>query len=160
LLLKSCNLEPILFINEADGLFSRRIDLNTSRGGSAEQAINTIQNILLQALESFEGILLATSNLTSNLDKAFERRFTFKLNFPKPDNHVRKSIWLSKVSELSSSEAAALADKFEITGGEIDVQVRQVVLKKILNKKVRTFDALLDCCNKDHGFSGKRRIGF
>lgn len=160
LLLKSCDQEPILFINEADGLFSKRIDLNTSRGGSAEHAINTIQNVLLQALESFEGILLATSNLTSNLDKAFERRFTFKLNFPKPDNHVRKSIWRSKIPELTQSEAAALADKFEITGGEIDIQVRQVVLKKILNKKIRTFNALLDCCSKNHKFSEQNRIGF
>ena len=89
-LLKNGDTEPILFINEADGLFSKRIDLNSSRGNSTEQSINTIQNILLQALENFEGILIATTNLTSNLDKAFERRFTFKINFPKPDSKSEK----------------------------------------------------------------------
>lgn len=159
-LLKNSDIEPILFINEADGLFTKRIDLNTGRGNSSEQAINTIQNILLQALENFEGILLATTNLTKNLDKAFERRFTFKIDFPKPDSIVRKNIWMSKLPELSESEATALGEKFEITGGEIDVQVRQVILKRILNKKLSLFDAVYECCSKDHGFSGKRSIGF
>jgi SpoVK/Ycf46/Vps4 family AAA+-type ATPase len=159
-LLKNSDVEPILFINEADGLFTKRIDLNAGRGNSSEQAINTIQNILLQALENFEGILLATTNLTKNLDKAFERRFTFKIDFPKPDRIVRKDIWLSKLPELSESEAASLSAKFEITGGEIDVQVRQVILKRILNKKLSLFDAVYECCSKDHGFSGKKRVGF
>jgi hypothetical protein len=159
-LLQKSDIEPILFINEADGLFTRRIDLNTGRGNSSEQAINTIQNILLQALENFEGILLATTNLTKNLDKAFERRFTFKIDFPKPDSIVRKNIWMSKMPELSESEATALGDKFEITGGEIDVQVRQVILKRILNKKLSLYDAVYDCCRKDHGFSVKKKVGF
>ena len=158
-LLKSTVTEPILFINEADGLLTKRTELN---GGSTatEQSINTIQNILLQALESFDGILLATTNLTNNLDKAFERRFTFRISFPKPDAKVRQSIWRNKMPELSQSDAARLGERFEITGGEIDVHVRQVILKKVLNKKVDLFDTLIDCCSKDHGFSGKRRIGF
>jgi hypothetical protein len=62
--------------------------------------------------------------------------------------------------ELSQSDAARLGERFEITGGEIDVHIRQVILKKVLNKKVDLFDTLIDCCSKDHGFSGKRRIGF
>ena len=158
-LLKTTDTEPILFINEADGLLTKRTELN---GGSTatEQSINTIQNILLQALENFDGILLATTNLTNNLDKAFERRFTFRISFPKPDAKVRQSIWRNKMPELSQSDAARLGERFEITGGEIDVHIRQVILKKVLNKKVDLFDTLIDCCSKDHGFSGRRRIGF
>ena len=159
-LLKSGDNEPILFINEADGLFSKRINLNASRGNSTEQSVNTIQNILLQALENFEGILIATTNLTENLDKAFERRFTFKINFPKPDSTVRKEIWKSKMPALSETEALALGEKFEMTGGEIDVQIRQVILKRVLNKKVKMFDFLLDNCSRYHGFSTRPRIGF
>ena len=151
--------EPILFINEADGLLSKRIDLN-GRGSAADQSLNTMQNILLQALENFEGILLATTNLTVNLDKAFERRFTFRINFPKPDIKARQSIWKSKIPELSGKNAAILGEKFEITGGEIDIQVRQVILKKVLNKKVDLFEALVESCSKDHGFSSKRKVGF
>ena len=159
-LLRNSDKEPILFINEADGLFTKRIDLNTGRGTSSEQSINTMQNILLQALENFEGILIATTNLTSNLDKAFERRFTFRINFPRPGSSVRKMIWKNKMPALSEEDAAVIGEKFDITGGEIDVQVRQVILKKILNKKIDLLETLVDCCTKDHGFSGKRKVGF
>ncbi len=115
---------------------------------------------MLQALENFEGILIATTNLTDNLDKAFERRFTFKINFPKPDSKARKKIWKCKLPALSETEAVVLGEKFEMTGGEIDVQIRQVILKRVLNKKVKLFDFLLESCSKDHGFSTRPRIGF
>ncbi len=157
--LKSSINEPILFINEADGLLSKRVDLN-GRSSSTEQSLNTIQNILLQALENFEGILLATTNLTGNLDKAFERRFAFRINFLKPDAKSRQSIWKSKIPELSDRNAAVLGEKFEITGGEIEIQVKQVILKKVLNKKVDLFDTLVESCNKNHGFTSRKRIGF
>ncbi|MGE5406688.1 MAG: ATP-binding protein [Methanosarcina sp.] len=158
--LSTCDLEPILFINEADGIFTKRIDLNTSRGSSAEQAINTMQNIFLQSMENFEGILIATTNLTGNLDRAFERRFTFRIDFPRPDEAARKHIWRSKIFGLTDTEAAHLAGKFEMTGGEIDVQVRQILLKKVLDKKANLFEAAIECCSKNHGFSSRRKVGF
>lgn len=158
-MLKNTDREPILFINEADGLFSRRTGVNGA-SQSSDQTLNTMQNILLQSLEGFEGILIATTNLTGNLDRAFERRFTFKMDFPKPDVGVRMSIWKSKVPKLSEAEAARLAEKFDLTGGEIDIQVRQVILKRVLNPKVRIVEALEDSCKKNHGFSEKKRIGF
>jgi SpoVK/Ycf46/Vps4 family AAA+-type ATPase len=158
-LLRNSDREPILFINEADGLFSKRIDLG-SRGTSADQTMNTVQNILLQALENFEGILIATTNLTGNLDRAFERRFTFRITFPKPDVRSRQRIWKSKLPELTEKEAAVLAEKFELTGGDIDVQVRQALLKKVLRKKIKLFDILEENCRKDHGFDSRRKIGF
>jgi SpoVK/Ycf46/Vps4 family AAA+-type ATPase len=159
-LLKVSPKEPILFINEADGFFSKRTEMNGNRGSSTDQTNNIIQNILLQALENFEGILLATTNLTENLDKAFERRFSFRINFAKPDVSARQSIWKSKLPDLSERNAAVLAEKFEITGGEIDVQVRQMILKKVLNKKTDIFEVLVESCSKNHGFGGKRKLGF
>ena len=159
-LLKSTLIEPILFINEADGLFTKRIDLNTSRGGSTEQSLNTIQNILLQALENFEGILMATTNLTDNLDKAFERRFTFRIDFPKPDAEVRQVIWKNKIPELSDKDASVLGEKFELTGGEIDIHVRQIILKKVLSREFDLFEALVDSCSRDRGFLSRKPVGF
>lgn len=158
-LLKSSRTEPILFINEADGLFTGRSVMSTS-ASAADHAINTIQNILLQALENFEGILIATTNLTGNLDRAFERRFTFRIEFPKPDQLTRQAIWKSKLPDLSDEESLKLAERFGITGGEIDVQVRQIILKRVLNKKISLFDALVESCGKDHGFSGRKRVGY
>jgi len=159
-LLKVCNKEPILFINEADGFFSKRLDMNGSRSSTTDQTNNVVQNILLQALENFEGILFATTNLTENLDKAFERRFSFRINFAKPDVRARQSIWKSKLPYLTERNAALLAEKFEITGGEIDVQVRQVILKKVLNKKADVFDLLVESCRKGNGFESRKKLGF
>ena len=158
-LLKSSGTEPILFINEADGLFTGRSVMNGSHS-AADHAINTIQNILLQAIENFEGILIATTNLTVNLDKAFERRFTFKVEFPKPGLSARQAIWKSKLPDLSDEESLKLAERFGITGGEIDIQVRQVILARVLNKKISLYDALVESCGKEHGFSGRKKIGF
>lgn len=158
-LLKDSDVEPILFINEADGFLGRRIELG-NRGTSSDQTMNTIQNILLQSLESFDGILIATTNLACNFDRAFERRFTFKVNFHRPDERTRQKIWKCKLPELTKSEAAELADKFEMTGGEIDVQVRQALLRKVLNPKAKMAEILLDGCAKDHGLGVKKKLGF
>lgn len=54
---------------------------------------NSIQNIILEEMESLEGIMIATTNLTTNLDKAFERRFLYKIEFSRPDVEVRSQIW-------------------------------------------------------------------
>lgn len=158
-LLGSNESEPVLFINEADGLLTGRAVLNNDHS-AADHSINTIQNILLQSLENFKGILIATTNLTCNLDSAFERRFTFRIEFARPDAVVRQSIWKSKLPELTEEEAEALGIKFEITGGEIDNQIRQIILRKVLNKKTRLYDMLVDNCTRDHGLSGRKKIGY
>ncbi len=92
--------EPILFINEADGLLLQRLNIGKA-SCNISHTHNRIQNILLQELERFKGILIATTNLTDNLDKAFEQRFLLKIDFPRPDAMVRQQIWLSKLPELN-----------------------------------------------------------
>ena len=72
---------PILLFNEADAVIGKR---KTSGSSSTADTENTIQNILLEELENFDGILFATTNLVENMDAAFERRFLFKVKFEKP----------------------------------------------------------------------------
>lgn len=156
---KTSLMEPILFINEADGLLTRRIDLSASNEAS-DRVTNTMQNVLLQALENFEGILIATTNLTGNLDRAYERRFSFRLNFPRPDKYIRASIWKEKLPALTYEEARFLGERFEISGGEIDNQVRQVLLQKVLNIEGDLFSALNVSCKAVHSFTKKRKVGF
>ena len=57
---------------------------------SVDKMDNAMQNIILQEIEDLEGILIATTNLTSNLDSAFERRFLFKIEFHKPATDVKE----------------------------------------------------------------------
>jgi len=158
-LLKNKTPEPILFINEADGLLSRRLEIGNASTPIAHTQ-NLIQNILLQELEQFKGILIATSNLTGNLDKAFERRFLLKIDFPKPDQAVRQQIWLSKLPELTPEMAATLAHRFDFTGGQIDNQVKQLLIKRVLHPDADLLQTLIETCEKELGFTERKRIGF
>ncbi|GHU82107.1 hypothetical protein FACS189468_5940 [Spirochaetia bacterium] len=122
---------PILFFNEADGIFSKRQVINGERTGPA-QTENAIQNIILDELENLEGILIATTNLTINLDDAFERRFLYKIEFSKPDKDSRKAIWESMVEELDDNDAGILADTFQFSGGQIENIARKRAIDMIL----------------------------
>jgi len=126
---KDCERMPILFFNEADAIISKRAEANNS---SVSKTENTIQNILLEELENFEGIFFATTNLAKNLDLAFERRFLFKIEFQKPDITVKAKIWNSKLPDLSVSDCEMLANSFDFTGGQIDNIVRKNEIHEII----------------------------
>ena len=86
--------EPIiLLINEADGLMNKRVIVNTSNDAFANQA----QTELLEQLEKFDGILIATTNLLGNIDTAFHRRFLFKTEIHAPDEMSRSNYLKSSV---------------------------------------------------------------
>jgi len=93
-------------------------------------------------------------------DKALKCRFALRINFLKPDAKSRQSIWKSKIPGMPDRNAAVLCEKFEITGGEIEIKGKQAILKKVLDNKVDLFDTLVESCNKNHGFSSRKRIGF
>ena len=108
---------PILFFNEADAIISKRKDGNFSSVSDTE---NRIQNVLLEEIENFEGILIATTNLAINMDTAFERRFLFKIEFKKPSVLAKSEIWKSKMPHLSNTDCEYLASHFDFSGGQID----------------------------------------
>ncbi len=85
---RTASSEYLLF-NEADGVFGKRKDNPSSNVTQTEIAI---QNIILEEMEKLDGILFATTNLTDNLDKAFERRFLFKIRFDKPTLEAKTNI--------------------------------------------------------------------
>ena len=107
---------PILLLNEADALLGKRL---TEIRQAVDTILNNVQNILLQELEDFEGILIATTNLTEGLDAAYARRFLFKVIFHKPSVSVREKIWRSVVPELSQYEATTLARAYDFSGAQI-----------------------------------------
>jgi AAA+ superfamily predicted ATPase len=82
--------EPILLLNEADQFLSSRSE---GQGSSADKMHNQMQNIFLEQIEKFEGILIATTNLLGNIDKAFSRRFNYKIEFKKPGKKQRLRLW-------------------------------------------------------------------
>jgi AAA+ superfamily predicted ATPase len=147
---------PILLFNESDALISKRIEVTSS----VDQMNNAMQNILLQELESFEGILFATSNLNVNLDKAFERRFLYKIQFKKPDIETRLHIWKSKLPDTDESILTKLAKNYEFTGGQIDNVARKYFLENIINE-ITDYQVLEELCQTESfGENVRIRMGF
>ena len=157
-LCKRSKLKPILLFNEADAIFSKRRDI--SRGNSVGQTENSIQNILLEEMEKMEGILIATTNLSENLDKAFERRFLFKIHFGKPSVEVKYNIWLNKMPILNHNDAMRLASLYDFSGGEIDNVVRKSTMMEIIDGNPPSFESILKLCNEEKLKQTYGRIGF
>ena len=107
---------------------------------------NTIQNIILQEMENFEGILIATTNLTTMLDPAFERRFLYKVEFKDPQTDVKAKIWKSLIENLSDKDAHYLAEKYKFSGGQIENIARKYNMEYILNGVVPTIDVIDSFC--------------
>lgn len=145
-LCKQSEIMPILFFNEADAIFNKRIE-NVER--SVEKMDNAMQNIILQELENLEGILIATTNLTSNLDGAFDRRFLFKIEFKKPEKEVMARIWESMISTLTDDEAAMLASTYDFSGGQIENIARKSTIDYILNGKRSSVEQIREYCDSE-----------
>ena len=150
---------PILLFNEADAIFG-------IRQLGAEKAIdkmeNSLHNIILQEMEDLKGILIATTNLTENLDKAFERRFLYKVKFNNPSVDVKCKIWNAMMPELPETDIHFLAEKFDFSGGQIENVVRKKAIQTILtghNPEIE--DLITFCCEEMIGTrSRQRKIGF
>ena len=150
---------PILLFNEADAIFGIR---QTGAERAVDKMENSIQNIILQEMEDLDGILIATTNLTSNLDKAFERRFLYKIRFDKPSAEVRSCIWRSMLPELSETEALLLAGDFDFSGGQIENIVRKKTVKALISGLEPTFEDIRTYCSEETIDGGRplRKIGF
>ena len=149
---------PILFFNEADAIINKRTEHVEH---SVDKMDNAMQNIILQEIEDLDGILIATTNLTSNLDKAFERRFLYKVEFHKPDNDVKTKIWRSMLKDISDDDARQLAAHFDFSGGQIENIARKRTVDYILSGKFASLDEIEDYCRAEL-LNGKERrsIGF
>ena len=157
--LKTCEVAPILLFNEADAVIGKRKDAGQ---GSIDQTENAIQNILLQEMENLEGIMIATTNLTQNLDKAFERRFLYKIEFEKPCVEAKEKIWQTMLPTLSEQERLELANNYNFSGGQIENIVRKYTVDSILSEVTPTLETLHSYCQSESLYKNeeRKRIGF
>ncbi|HAT77635.1 MAG TPA: hypothetical protein DCS19_12645 [Flavobacterium sp.] len=150
---------PILLFNEADAIIGKRKSAGSSSVADTE---NAIQNVLLEELENFDGILFATSNLVANLDSAFERRFLFKVKFENPSIENAAKIWRNKLPLLSAKEALQLASQFSYSGGEMENIARKSLMDEIVFGIKPNFNRILSFCENEKWSvkSNGARIGF
>ncbi|MBR1928006.1 MAG: AAA family ATPase [Bacteroidales bacterium] len=156
---KTAERVPILLFNEADAIFGIRKE---GAGSAVDKMENSIQNIILQEMEDLDGILVATTNLTTNLDKAFERRFLYKIRFEKPSVEAKGRIWRSMMPELTESEAIQLAKDYDFSGGQIENISRKKTVKALISGVEPTFAEIREYCDEENIDDRKpaRRIGF
>lgn len=116
--------EPILLLNEADQFLSAR---SNGPGGGAEQMHNQMQNIFLEQIEQFSGVLIATTNLLENIDPAFSRRFNYKIEFKRPTKSQRKILWekmLPKEAPYEKGFSVEALSKYDLSGGQINLIIK------------------------------------
>lgn len=148
---------PILLFNEADAIFGKRLE---NKGSSVDQTENAIQNIILEQMEKQKGIMIATTNLESSLDPAFERRFLFKVKFERPSLEAKKHMWMDKLNGLSEDAAEALAGSYNLSGGEIDNVVRKVTMNRVLTGEDYSLDYLKELCGQEKFSKQHKVVGF
>lgn len=152
-----CDKEPILLFNEADGIIAKR---STNAVHAVDQMENTLQNIILQEMETLDGIMMATTNLTENMDSAFERRFLYKINFHKPDHATRLQIWQSMMPDLPESDVAILAERYDFSGGQMENITRKATVEHILTGQTPSLETLIGLCEEENIVENRPRIGF
>ena len=151
---------PILLFNEADAIFGQRME---GAQNAVDKMENSIQNIILQEMESLDGILIATTNLTQNLDPAFERRFLYKIQFDRPDVTVREKIWHTMIPSLSSQECHDLAVSYDLSGGQMENVSRKFTINAILHgDETDRMEVLRSYCGAEklENKTQSKKIGF
>ncbi|WP_311337316.1 ATP-binding protein [Campylobacter ureolyticus] len=160
-----CNeakIEPVLLLNEADQFLSSRMESGTS---SADKMHNQMQNIFLEQIERFEGVLIATTNFLQSLDSAFSRRFDFKIEFKKPNFNERLIIWQKIMPENANFEESFSLNelaKFELSGAQITLVLKNTALKvAVRDDDVFTLKDFVDEIKKEQisAFDSDKKVG-
>ena len=163
ILSKKAKVDPILLLNEADQFLGSRTE---GAGSSADKMHNQMQNIFLEQIEKFEGILIATTNLLDNIDKAFSRRFNYKIEFKKPNRKARKRLWHFMLPENADYDEyfdVEELSKHELTGGQIDLIIRNTAYKvAVREESLFTMNDFMEEIEKELGssFEGSKSMGF
>lgn len=125
----------ILFFDEADALFGKRTATNTSNDRHANQEVA----YLLQRIEDFPGTVILASNLRSNIDEAFTRRFQSIIYFPIPTQDMRRELWdrmlPKKWTKGETDELLKVSSSEELSGGAIANIIRSCALRLLYSNE-------------------------
>jgi SpoVK/Ycf46/Vps4 family AAA+-type ATPase len=145
----------ILFFDEADALFGKRSEVRDSHDRYANVEIA----YLLQRMEEYEGVVILATNLRKNMDDAFVRRLHATVEFPFPDADDRlriwESIWPDAVPRDASVDLLFLAQRFEITGGNIRNVALAAAFLAAADGRIVTMDHLVRATRREFQKIGK-----
>ena len=144
----------ILFFDEADALFSKRMNTQSSNDMFANQQVS----YLLQRIEDFDGIAILASNFKDNIDDAFLRRFQSIIYFPKPDQSMMVKLWKKYFSmySIENIDFDKIANNFEISGGSILNVLRYCAVQTANRKNGRVLEKdIIDAIKKEYDKEGQ-----
>ena len=128
-------LNAVMFFDEADSFLGKRIE-NVSHG--SDQALNSLRSQMLILLEEFSGVVLFSTNLVTNFDKAFESRILDHIKFDLPNREARAAIIKAKIPpklplehKFTEEEYLKAADLIEGFSGR---EIKNAILKMLLDK--------------------------
>ena len=106
---------------------------------------NNIQNLFLEGLERFKGILIVTTNRKDLLDTAFSRRFTYKIQLPMPNTELRQKIWEIHTPKqlVNGTIDYTKLSELNLSGGEIRIVMEQAIRAAAFKNNSKIDNALL-----------------
>jgi len=147
--------QSILLFDEADSLFSKRVEVKQANDRFANMEVN----VLLQLIERYDGLVMLTTNLKTSLDNALERRLSFKINFPFPDVKMRATIWRQLLPDTAPMEDdidfEVLAECFELSGGSIKNAVLRAAYRAAAQHVPLSMDLFEDAAKRECQAAGK-----
>lgn len=116
---KAKHMNVILFFDEADAFFSRRMEVKDANDRNANSEVAH----LLQKLEEYDGVTILATNLKENMDEAFKRRIQFMVYFRLPSPQIRRRLWHSLLPPQAPRENDLaldfFAEHFDLSGSQI-----------------------------------------
>jgi hypothetical protein len=113
------SMNVVLLFDEAEGLFSKRTETKDSHDRHGNLQIG----FMLQRIESYPGLVILSTNLLGNMDKAFHRRFRYMIEFPFPTSEERLQLWQKifppQVQLDADVDLELLSEKAALAGGAI-----------------------------------------
>lgn len=145
----------VLLFDEADSLFSKRVEVSSSN----DKYANMLTNTLLTEIEEYKGIVLLTTNKPKSIDSAFERRIMYMLTFTRPDEDHRRRLWEYMATAGAPIERdvdfARLAAQFDLSGGEIKNAFLRAAFEAYPRARPITMAHLTNACREEYQKKGK-----
>ncbi|MEK6793164.1 MAG: ATP-binding protein [Spirochaetota bacterium] len=154
--------DALIILDECDSLLAQK----TADGGSVSRMYANLVNIFLEQLERFNGIMVLTTNVKGSIDRAFERRINFRIDFPLPTAKLRERIWRANVPPAMPLAAdidfALLARTYAYTGGRIKNAVITAAYRASSERRahVSMADFREACELEDNPLDRRSAIGF
>ena len=127
---------------------------------------NQMQNIFLEQIENFSGVLIATTNLLETIDSAFSRRFDYKIAFEKPTLKQRIELWQKLLPESAVYEESFSIEelaKYELSGGQIKLVLKNCALRvAIKDEPIFSMEDFISAIKREKAgvFGEEKSMGF